>query len=667
MAMATDTTRIIAITPPRVGDLGGKAAHDLGDGSVPVSPQSGHPAVAFATALLLPPTSPRPTVGPLCGLTPPGNAASRFAFRSPIAPVLLGALLLLWPAALNGYPLVFSDTGTYLSQAIQHYLGWDRPIFYSLFLLPLHLTLTTWPAIAAQALLVAHTLHLLRRALLPAVSAWWLVPLLGALSLATPLPWLASQLMPDLFTGLLVVALGLLVFVPGSLSRGEQLWLIGFSAFMIAAHQSHVPLVLLLAPLLLALRWWLGPEPAAPDARVHNTPGRNPHTNNGHAPSAHAGNLPCADVSSGTVPCAAAPSTIASSATAAHQPRSRDTLWLATGRLLAPPLLACLALISTNLAGHHRASLAPFSNVFLLARVIYDGPGMRTLVRECPRAHWRLCPYVGQFPLTADEFLWQPDSPINRAGGPKLVSAEAGAIIASAIEAEPVAELRAVFGNATRQLAQFATGDGLGAWPRTVTPWIVRDFPSTEAATYLASRQSNGSLLVPGWLLMLHCIVALIGVVTCCSLLPVLLRRRHRFAGFLVLLLLALPINALITGGLSGPHDRYQSRVMWLPPLFAVLIIPGLMFPGLLSPRRALPGSPVPGSGVPGSAVPGFAVRELQLRRRKTLRPNLCGLETLQSATRPLSIQRSSNWLIRPTPRSHRHGWPPGQVPEAKA
>ncbi|MBN9562714.1 MAG: hypothetical protein J0H14_18610 [Alphaproteobacteria bacterium] len=52
-----------------------------------------------------------------------------------IVPILLGALLLLWPALLNGYPLVFADTGTYLSQAIDHSLGWDRPVFYSFFLL----------------------------------------------------------------------------------------------------------------------------------------------------------------------------------------------------------------------------------------------------------------------------------------------------------------------------------------------------------------------------------------------------------------------------------------------------------------------------------------------------------------------------------------------------
>jgi hypothetical protein len=45
---------------------------------------------------------------------------------------MLSAAVLLWPALWNGYPLVFADTGTYLSQAIERYLAWDRPVFYSL-------------------------------------------------------------------------------------------------------------------------------------------------------------------------------------------------------------------------------------------------------------------------------------------------------------------------------------------------------------------------------------------------------------------------------------------------------------------------------------------------------------------------------------------------------
>ena len=465
--------------------------------------------------------SARRVIGDLCGGTPPPNPLPQGegeyrATPSPIVPILLGAVLLLWPAAINGYPLVFSDSGTYLSQAVHHYLGWDRPVFYSLFMLPLHLTLTTWPVIVVQALLTSYTLHLLRRVLLPGVSAWWLVPLTAALAFATSLPWIAAQLMPDLFAGLLVLVLGLLAFASSLLARRERIWLTGFAAFMIAIHQSHLLLTMLLLPVLLAVRWWSA-RGAMRDATL----------------------------------------------------------------LLAAPVLACVAMIAVNVIGHQRASVAPFSNVFTLARVIYDGPGMRVLVRDCPHMHWRLCPYLDRFPPTADEFLWLPDGPLNRAGGAKLVSTEANTVIARAVAAEPGAALRAILGNTMQQLAEFASGDGLEPWPRTVTPWIVRDFPRFEADTYLAARQTNGLQLVPAWLGTLHWVVALLGVGLCAVLMPVALHRRQRVGAFLALVLLVLPVNAFIAGGLSGPHDRYQNRIMWLPPMLAALAIVTLLNPAL--------------------------------------------------------------------------------------
>jgi hypothetical protein len=474
------------------------------------------------------------------------------------AAILLAAPLLLWPAVFNGYPLVFSDTGTYLSQAVHHYLGWDRPVFYSLFLLPLHLTLTTWPVIVAQALLTTATLHLLRRSLLPSVSAWWLVPLTGMLVIISALPWLVSLIMPDLLTGLLVLSLGLLAFAAPSLSRGETIWLTGFTAFMIAAHQSHLMLALFLLPVMLPFQRWLRPttEPtlAKPDGRL------------------------------------------------ARVRRSFAATYFCIETLVAPvvvaPALACVALVAVNLIGYHRASVAPFSNIFSLARVIYDGPGMRTLKRDCPQTHWRLCDYINQFPANADLFLWQTDGPMAHAGGAKLVSVEANAIMLATLRTEPLAELQAVLDNTTRQLGRFATGDELDPWPDSVTPWIVQDFPRFEVDTYLTARQTNNMLRVPAWLIALHRATALIGVGVCGALLPFTLRHRPRVGAFLALVLLAVPINALITGGLSGPHDRYQTRVMWLPPLLAALAIPALAIPAsmlsaLMPPNAARVPAPI--------------------------------------------------------------------------
>ncbi len=447
-----------------------------------------------------------PSPGALCA---PASPAMRGRFFVPLLPIVLSAALLLWPALLNGYPIVFDDTGTYLSQAVHRYLGWDRPAFYSLFLFPLHMTLTTWPAIAAQALLMAHTLHLVRRVLLPAASPWWLVPFVALLAAATAAPWFASQLMPDVFTPLLILALALLLFAPERLSRREHVWLVLFAAFMIAAQQSSVALSLALLLVLTPLRKLLGA--AAPLGRAGLT------------------------------------------------------------RLVAPPLLAMTALISVNLIGQGRAALFPYGNVFVLARVIYDGPGMDVLRRDCPGAGWRLCGFLDRFPATSDQFLWWPNSPIMLAGGHKLVSTEADAIIAAGLRAEPDTELRAWLHNGIVQLGSFTSGDELHACPTTVTPWIVRDFPRFEQAAYAVARQTNGRLAVPDWMQALHAIVALGGIAGCGIVLIVVLLRRHVAAGFAAAVLLAVLANAFIAGGFSTPHHRYGSRVMLLTPAVALL------------------------------------------------------------------------------------------------
>jgi hypothetical protein len=173
-------------------------------------------------------------------------------------PFLLPLPLLLWPALLNGYPIVFSDTGTYLSQAIHLYVGWDRPAFYSLFMYALHLTLTTWPVVLAQALAVVWVLDGVRQAFFPTVRRAVLPLVFLALALLTGLPWLISRLMPDLFTPLLVLALAILLLVPERLSGRQNLVLSLAAVAMMAVHQSNVPLGIGLIVVLLPLRGWLG-------------------------------------------------------------------------------------------------------------------------------------------------------------------------------------------------------------------------------------------------------------------------------------------------------------------------------------------------------------------------------------------------------------------------
>ncbi|MBV9248601.1 MAG: hypothetical protein JO227_05065, partial [Acetobacteraceae bacterium] len=239
--------------------------------------------------------------------------------------------------------------------------------------------------------------------------------------------------------------------------------------------------------------------------------------------------------------------------------------------VLAAPILAMAALVTMNVAAHGRVSLSPYGNMFLLARVIYDGPGMQALRTHCPSAGWRLCPFVDRFPQTSDQFLWRADSPVMLAGGHKAVSADADAIIRIALHDNPGAEIGAFVHNTLRQLTMFETGDEIHAWPGSVTPWIDRDFPPAERARYAAALQTQDLLAVPNWMQDLHAVTALIGVMGCAAVLIIGWRRRHAAAGFAAATLIAVVANAAISGGLSTPHHRYQSRAMMLAPAVALL------------------------------------------------------------------------------------------------
>ena len=446
-----------------------------------------------------------------------------------VASLAAAVLLLLWPAWHNGYPLVFSDTGTYLTQIVERHLGWDRPMFYSLAILPLHLTLTNWPVVVAQAVLTVYLLCVTLRVVVGTVQH--LGALTAALSVLTALPWVTSELIPDFSTPLLVLVLTLLVVLPDRLTRREGWGLALLGAMLMAVHLSNVLLAPLLLAVLLPMRRLLG----------------------------------------------------------ARRPLARLDLVRAAG----PWLAAALALGTVNLIGHGRFSLSPYGSVFVLTRSLYDGPAMDVLRRHCPQAGWRLCILVPDgLPASPDEFLWRRSSPLQRVGGPKQIAGEAKAILLTALHEEPRAMLWSALSDTFRQLGMVATGDGLQPWPETVTPVIHRDFPAAEARRYDAALQTTGHLAVPGWLQALHTAALLLGVAATLASLGAALRRRHPVAGLCAATLVCLLANAAVTGALSGPHDRYQSRVAWLvvfAPLTAGLALrqhnPGVKFNR--SPDRA--------------------------------------------------------------------------------
>ncbi len=170
-------------------------------------------------------------------------------------------LVLSAPALWNGFPLIFPDTGGYLTRPILRELGMGRSAFYG-WLLYISVPFAFWPVVLAQAALTAWVVVLTLRALSLGGRPWLALAAVLLLALGTGLAWSAAYLIPDIFFPLAVLALYLLAFRLDSLATWERIGLVAVIAVAIASHMAALGLcVALVAVLWLAARVTRLPRP----------------------------------------------------------------------------------------------------------------------------------------------------------------------------------------------------------------------------------------------------------------------------------------------------------------------------------------------------------------------------------------------------------------------
>lgn len=161
--------------------------------------------------------------------------------------------LLIAPAFWNGFPLLQYDTGGYLARWYEGTLVPSRAVVYGL-ILDVGAAGAFWPVLILQAALTIWLIALTLRA------HGFGKPLqvsivIAVLSFFSTLPWLTSILLTDIFAGLGVLALYLLLLRPKNLTRRERFALIALVAFAAATHSATIGvlLALILAATFLSL------------------------------------------------------------------------------------------------------------------------------------------------------------------------------------------------------------------------------------------------------------------------------------------------------------------------------------------------------------------------------------------------------------------------------
>lgn len=139
--------------------------------------------------------------------------------------ILFGALCLIIDAFYNGYPIVYSDTSTYLASGFKLEAPIDRPITYGLFIRLTSLNgFSLWLTVFFQALLLSYLLYLFFKHFVgEAFALKYSLPLILFLSLFTGISWTSSQLLTDIFTPIAVLSLILILF--GNIKKRQLIFL----------------------------------------------------------------------------------------------------------------------------------------------------------------------------------------------------------------------------------------------------------------------------------------------------------------------------------------------------------------------------------------------------------------------------------------------------------
>lgn len=428
--------------------------------------------------------------------------------------LLGGALLLVWPAFLNGYPLVFSDTGAFLHQTLGPLVIWDKPHVYGPLLHAFHWRLSLWGPLLAQGLMLSWLLWLAIRSLRGRVTTGLHLGVCASAALLTTAPFTAALLMPDIFAPAVLLALLLLAFARDALSRAEALALGLIAAIGIAAHLSHLPLAaaIIVVALLLTRR-------LAPALRVA-------------APLAGAVVILLA-----------------------------TNLW-AHGRAVLSPHGATFALARLQADGPAAAVLrarCPEAGWYLCAFA-------DRLPMDSDAFLWAPDSPVNRAPDGAPRFL-----------GGALLSAEAREIVGETLRTHPVEVAQAMLRNMLVQLVTATAGDTLVAdhLAAALRPRIAEGFPPRELAAYDAALQPRGGLpQAAAPFLWPHAPVLVIGAALALLAWWRAVRAGDaRRLGLVVGVLVGVTANAFATGALSKPHLRYEARILWLMPVVAALAL----------------------------------------------------------------------------------------------
>ena len=446
-----------------------------------------------------------------------------FKQLSYIIPLVIGlALILSWVALFNGFPLVFSDTGIYLLAAIQGIVSWSHPIFYSYFVFPLHSLFSLWAIVFFCSSFFLYLLYIILKVTFKIFHFSYFILIAIILSLISSLPWQTAMLLPDFYAPFIILLIFLLGNCENQLTLFENIFCFTSLFLITSFHYSYLPLAFGVAT--VSLIFFLLRE-------IKNTPIKKKKK--------------------------AVKNKIYSKAT-------KKILLL-----FSPIIIAMSMHIVLQLSHKNRFTVAPNSHAFLMAKFLSTGTIQKYLAKNCQIKKYKICLY--QTELSGD-YLWSSNSPLHKIGIEQSRK-ENMQIIKETLLSYPWINFKSALRSTWQQLVFFKLEHQSILLKHWTIHRVIRGLFPNNYKAYTNSRQQTDRLnKIISIFNKIHTPIIYLSLIISCIFAIIAFKKQHNTLVILFMLIIAgLVLNAVITGTLSGLDSRYQNRMIWLIPFYALI------------------------------------------------------------------------------------------------
>lgn len=424
---------------------------------------------------------------------------------------IIGAFCLAIPALYNSFPMVTSDSGAYINNGFTLQVPLDRPLLYSIIIRVCSLGISLWGVIAFQVAVLSVLMQFIAERILgPAYSRSRFTAVMFLIGVCSSAGWFAGQLMPDIYTAMLMLAVLALWFGPESRLLRWALYAIILGSIMV--HNSNL-LIALSCGLLLLI-------PAIKTKQIHW--------------KRIAGSLIITSVI-GWI--------------------GLSSMNAIAGRKFSPSgashvFLMC-RMVENGMMDNFLDQYCPTDS-----------------------ASYKLCRYRNKLPKRQWDFMWDEKGALYETGGWEANEEEYNRIIRKTLTTPKYIVLHIVKAaqGTLRQLPLIYVGDGLFRFDNASNPQsAIYNHFKREEKEFNSSEQQVGNINFSAWN-MLILAFSVLTITAALFVWPKNAQTRTDPMVILVCLtILFIIVNAAVTATFATVIGRYESRIFWILPFLSIL------------------------------------------------------------------------------------------------